>query len=239
MNYLLDNPDAERIYQEILLKIKRLQNRDVVISMQKRGIAYKVNFGVSIPLLQGIASEYPQNHLVALKLWNKQWRETMILATLLEVPAEVTENQIDFWVKNLQSVEIAEQAAMNLFSKTGFAYQKAFEYCISKKLLTKITGLLTIGRLALTDRSAPDENFDPFLELMSPLSRDSQLATVFSRIFIQIGMRNTNLHELVIQHATILKTIDSEVSLNNSQLILNELDCEEVREIVSRRQQGI
>jgi len=239
MNYLLDNPDAERIYQEILLKIKRLQNRDVVISMQKRGIAYKVNFGVSIPLLQGIASEYPQNHLVALKLWNKQWRETMILATLLEVPAEVTENQIDFWVKNLQSVEIAEQAAMNLFSKTGFAYQKAFEYCISKKLLTKITGLLTIGRLALTDRSAPDENFDPFLELMSPLSRDSQLATVFSRIFIQIGMRNTNLHELVIRHATILKTIDSEVSLNNSQLILNELDCEEVREIVSRRQQGI
>jgi len=65
------------------------------------------------------------------------------------------------------------------------------------------------------------------------------LATVFSRIFIQIGMRNTNLHELVIRHATILKTIDSEVSLNNSQLILNELDCEEVREIVSRRQQGI
>ena len=239
MNYLLDKPDAERIYQEILLKIKRLQNRDVVNSMGKRGIDYKVNYGVSIPLLQGIASEYPNNHLVALKLWNKQWRESMILATLLEEPEKVTENQIDFWVRNFPSIEIAEQAAMNLFSKTGFAYQKAFEYCISKKLLVKIVGLLIIGRLALTDRDAPDEYFDPFLELMSPLSKDSQLATVFSRIFIQIGMRNPNLHELVIRHAAILKTIDSEVSLDNAELILNELDCEEVSAIVKKRSHGI
>ena len=103
----------------------------------------------------------------------------------------------------------------------------------------KIVGLLIIGRLALTDRDAPDENFDPFLELMSPLSKDSQLATVFSRIFIQIGMRNPNLHGLVIRHAAILKTIDSEVSLDNAELILNELDCEEVRAIVKRRSNGI
>ena len=239
MDYLLDNPDAEQIYQEIIQKIKRLQNRDVVNSMQKRGIGYKVNFGVSIPLLHHIAAEYPKNHLVALKLWTKQWRETMILATLLEEPAEVTENQIDFWVRNFPSVEIAEQAAMNLFSKTRFAYQKAFECCIGKKLLVKIVGLLIIGRLALTDRQSPDECFDPFLELMSPLSKDPQLSTVFSRIFIQIGMRNLNLHGLVIRHAVILKTIDSEISRDSAELILNELDCEEAREIISQRQEKI
>ena len=239
MDYLLDNPDAERIFQEILSRIKRLQNREVVNSMKKRGIDYHVNYGVSIPMLQLLASEYARNHLLALKLWNKQWRETMIMATLLEEPLEVTENQIDFWVRNFTSIEIAEQAAMNLLSKTTFAYQKAFEYCLGKKLLVKIVGLLMIGRLALTDKQAPDENFDPFLELMSPLSKDSQLATVFSRVFIQIGMRNPNLHGLVIRHAEILKTIDSEVSLSNAELILNELDCEEVRVIVSGRQQRI
>ena len=236
MDYLLDNPEAERIYQEILLKIKRLQNRDVVNSMQKRGIEYKINFGVAIPMLHQIASNYTKNHLVALKLWNKQWRETMILATLLEEPSEVTENQMDFWVKNFQSTEIAEQAAMNLFSKTSFAYQKAFEYCIGKKLLVKIVGLLMIGRLAPTDQNARDENFEPFFELMSPLSKDPQLSIVFSRIFIQIGMRNLNLHELAIRHATILKTIDSEVSSQNAELILSELNYEEIKAIIKRRE---
>src|SRR5665648_234350 len=146
MDYLLDNPEAEQLFQEILSKIKPLQNIEVVNSMQKRGVDYKVNLGVSIPLLQDMASDYEKNHLLALKLWNKQWRETMILAMLLEEPEKITENQMDFWVKNFQSIEIAEQAAMNLFSKTGFAYKKAFEYCLGKKLLVKIVGLLMIGR---------------------------------------------------------------------------------------------
>jgi hypothetical protein len=235
MDYLLDNPDVDRMFQEIVSKIKPLQNGEVVNSMQKRGVEYKVNFGVSIPLLRQLASGYEKNHLLALKLWNKQWRETMILATLLDEPGKVTVNQMDFWVKNFQTVEIAEQAAMNLFPKTGFAYQKAFEYCLGKKLLVKIVGLLMIGRLALTDKEAPDEQFDPFFELMPPLSKDPQLAIVFSRVYIQIGMRNLNLNEIAISHAMILKTIDSKTALENSGHILGELDCEDAREIIKRR----
>jgi hypothetical protein len=235
MDYLLDNPDAERIFQEIISKIRPLQNGEVVNSMQKRGIVYKMNYGVSVPLLRQMASEYPKNHLLALKLWNKQWRESMILATLLEIPDEVTENQMDFWVKTLPSIEIAEQAAMNLFSKTVFAYQKAYEYCLGKKLLVKIVGLLMIGRLALTDGEAPDEYFDPFFELMPPLSKDPQLSIVFSRIYIQVGMRNPNLHEIAISHASILKTIDSKTAHENTEYILSELDSDDVREIIKNR----
>jgi len=239
MDYLLDSPEAERTFQEILSKIKPLQNGEVVNSMQKRGVDYKVNLGVSIPLLREMAASYEKNHILALKLWNKQWRETMILATLLEEPREVTENQMDFWVKNFQSIEIAEQAAMNLFSKTGFAYQKAFEYCLGKKLLVKIVGLLMIGRLALTDREVPDEQFDPFFELMPPLSKDPQLSIVFSRVFIQVGMRNLNLNQIAISHAKVLKTIDSKTAHENAEHILGELDCEDAKEIVRRRSNSV
>jgi hypothetical protein len=239
MNYILDNPDAERLFQEILSKIKPLQNGEVVNSMKKRGVVYKVNYGVSVPLLRQLASDYPRQHLLALKLWNKQWRETMILATLLENPYEVTENQMDFWVRNFPSIEIAEQAAMNLFSKTPFAYQKAYEYCVGKKLLVKIVGLLMIGRLALTDTEAPDEYFDPFFELMPPLSKDPQLSIVFSRVYVQIGMRNPNLHKTAISHATILKTINEKTAAENAEHILGELDCDEVREIILNRSKSI
>jgi len=239
MNYILDNPDTEHIFQEILSKIKSLQNGEVVKSMEKRGVVYRNSFGVSIPLLQNLASNYKKNHLLALKLWNKQWRETMIMATLLDEPGEVSENQMDFWVKNIQTIEIAEQAAMNLFSKTNFAYHKAFEYCIGKKMLVKIVGLLMIGRLALVDREASDETFDPFFELMPPLLKDLQLSNVFSRVFTQIGMRNLNLNETAISHAKILKTIDSKTALENADRILGGLDCEEVREIIKNRYFGL
>jgi len=235
MDYLLDSPEAERLFQEIISQIKPLQNGEVVNSMIKRGVGYKVNYGVSIPLLREMASKYSNNHLLALKLWNKQWRETMILATLLEEPDQVTENQMDFWVRNFVSVEIAEQAAMNLFSKTSLAYEKAFEYCIGKKLLVKIFGLLMIGRLALTDRQASDDRFDPFFDLMSPLSKDPQLSIVFSRVYIQIGMRNLNLNGIAIKHAIILKTIDSKTAHENAEHILSEIDCGDALAIVKNR----
>jgi hypothetical protein len=235
MEYLLDDPVSEKVYQELLRRVKTLKNGEVSDSMTKRGVIYKLNLGASVISLQQLAGEYAPDHLVALKLWNKQWRETMILATLLEKPEEVTENQMDFWVSQIQQVEIAEQAAMNLFSKTPFAWVKAIEYCLAKKTLSKITGLLMMGRLALTDRSAANEKFEAFLELFPPLAKDVQLSLVFRRVFVQIAMRNLDLYELALRQANLLLTLDSAVAQENAKLLTEQLECDAVKELVTLR----
>ncbi len=235
MEYLLDDPVSERIYQEILRKVRPLQNREVLDSMTQRGVVYKLNLGASVISLQNLAAEYTKNHLLALKLWNKQWRETMILATLLEKPEEVTENQMDFWVRQIQHTEIAEQTAMNLFSKTPFAYEKAIEFCLGKKTLCKITGLLMMGRLALTDRSANNEPFEEFLELFPPLAKDAQLSIVFRRVFIQIAMRNPSLYKIALLQAHLLRTLDSAVAHENAEELISQLECDAVKDLVNRR----
>jgi hypothetical protein len=223
-DYILDDSKIELIFQKILKKIRTLQNGDTAASMTKRGLTYKVNYGASIISLQNLALHYTRNHLLAFKLWNKQWRETMIMATLLEEPEKVTGSQMDFWVKNFPAAEIAEQAVMNLFVKTNFAFEKAYAYCLGKKPLTKITGLLLIARLAMNEELSADEKFEPFFELMPPLSRDPQLSTTFIRAFTRVGMRNPNLQQITLQHARILKTIDSEVSSNSACEIIAQLE---------------
>lgn len=235
MEYLLDDPVSERNYQEILRKIKLLQNGEVAESMKQRGVVYKLNLGASVISLQKLAAQYQPDHLLALKLWNKQWRETMILATLLEKTDEVTENQMDFWVKQIQHVEMAEQLAMNLFSKTPCAFKKAMDYCLGKKNLSKITGLLMMGRLALTDRSAANERFETFFEFFPPLAKDAQLSMVFRRIFLQIAMRNPGLYEIALQQAQLLKTLDSAVAKDNAEALIEQLEDEAVKNIVSNR----
>ncbi|MCX6222167.1 MAG: hypothetical protein NTZ69_14400 [Bacteroidia bacterium] len=235
MEYLLDDPVSERLYQEILRKVRPLQNGEVADSMTRRGVIYKLNLGASIVSLQQLAQNYTPNHLLALKLWNKQWRETMILATLLEKPDEMTENQMDFWVKQIRQVEIAEQMAMNLFSKSPIAYEKAVEYCLAKKELSKITGLLMMGRLALTDRKAGNEKFEAFLELFPPLVKDAQLSLVFRRIFVQIAMRNPELYELALKQAELFRTLDSLVAHDNAEFLIDQLTCDAVKELVYLR----
>lgn len=235
MEYLLDDPVSEKVYQEILRKLKLLQNGPVADSMNQRGVVYKLNLGASVISLRQLAEKYSPDHLLALKLWNKQWRETLIMATLLEKPGEVTGNQMDFWVRQIQHIEIAEQAAMNLFSRTPFAYEKAVEYCLSKKTLTKITGLLMMGRLALADKSAENDRFEQFLELFPPLAKDPQLSLVFRRIFVQIAMRNPELYETALRQARLLLTLDSAVARENAEQLISQLECEAVRELVQSR----
>jgi hypothetical protein len=235
MEYLLDNPVSERVYQEILAKVKLLQNREIADSMTKRGVVYKLNLGASVVSLRQLAENYQPDHLLALKLWNKKWRESMILATLLEIPDEMTDNQMDFWVSQIQHLEIAEQAAMNLFSRSPFAWDKSVEYCLGKKTLSKITGLLMMGRLALTDHAAQNDRFELFLELFPPLAKDAQLSLVFRRVFEQIAMRNAELYGIALQQANLLLTLDSAVARENARLLIGQLECDAVKELVTRR----
>lgn len=235
MEYLLDDPVSEKNYQEILRRIKPLQNGTVAEAMKLRGVNYKLNWGASIVSLRQLAENYTPDHLLALKLWNKQWRETMILATLLEIPEEVTANQMDFWVKQIPQVEIAEQAAMNLFSKSPLAFEKAIEYCLERKTLAKITGLLMMGRLALINKTAPNEQFEAFLELFPPLSKDGQLSFVLRRVFVQIALRNQALYEIALKLAYLLRTLDSVVAHQNAEVLIGELECESFKNLVTLR----
>ncbi len=159
MDFILDNHETEKKFQQLIKVIRLRQSGEVAAAMNERGITYKMSWGVSLLDLREIAQSYEADHLLALKLWNKQWRETMILATLIDDPEEVTEEQMDFWTKSFENIEIAEQASTNLWVKSKFAFVKALEWCRGKKHLVRFTGVHLIGRLAITDKKAIDEMF--------------------------------------------------------------------------------
>ena len=182
-----------------------------------------MNLGVSVIDLREIAGQFEPNHLLALKLWNKQWRETMILATLLDEPNQVSEEQIDFWTKTFENTEIAEQASANLWVKTKYAFVKALEWCRGKKHIIRFTGLHLIGRLALTDKSAIDEMFDPFFEELPTLAKDNILNTAFYRTVLALGKRSEYIHRQTIELAQNLQMSESENAVKQGEELFDEL----------------
>lgn len=223
---ILDDPAVEKEFQSVLAEIKSRRNGDVAESMQQKGILYKMNWGVSVMDLREIASAYRPGHLLALKLWNKGWRESMILATLLDDPKAVTEEQIDFWTKSFENTEITEQAVANLWVKTPFAYVKALEWCRGKKHIVRFTGLQLMGRLALIDKKAIDEMFEPFFEVLEPLSRDPKLNTVFYRSFVLLGSRSANLYMVARDFALELSGSEFPNSAQLGKTLLEEFNTE-------------
>ena len=227
---LIDDPQQEQEFRQILTKIRLAKNGETVEQMKKLGLAYKINWGASLVSLREIAAQYQPNHLLALKLWNKQWRETMILAALLDVPKEVTEEQMDYWTKSAETTEITEILSTYLWVKTKFAFIKALEWCRGKKHLVRFSGLHLMGRLALVEKSAIDELFEPFIDVLSPLSKDPNLKQVFYRSFILLGMKSKAMNERAILFAESLKELDSEDSRSLAEMILTELKSEYVQE---------
>ena len=223
MDILLDNSETDKVFQEILSQVRRLKNGETAAQMRSLGVKYRINWGASVVSLRQLASGYSKNHLLALKLWNKQWRETMILATLLDLPRELTEEQMDYWTKRFETTEIAEQAVANLFVYSKYAFVKALEYCCGKKHLVRCTGLLLMGRLALVDKNAIDEMFDPFFKVIAPLAKDPALTDIFYRSFLKVGYRSDTLRSRCIEFLNLLLDSGDDHSRHLASALLDEL----------------
>ncbi|MDB4584168.1 hypothetical protein N9164_13520, partial [Draconibacterium sp.] len=189
----------------------------------------KLNWGVSIIDLREISKMFEPDHLLALKLWNKQWRETMILATLLDEPEEVSEEQMDFWTKSFENSEIAEQASTNLWIKSKFAFIKALEWCRGKKHIIRYTGIHLMGRLAIADKKAIDEMFEPFFEELPTLAKDFKLYTPLYRSILAMGTRSKYLNAQTIELAKTMQLSNSESALKLGEELFEELTSEYVQ----------
>ena len=212
MNFILDNPETEKLYQQLLLYIQAKKNGEISELMSKNGIVYKMNWGVSIVELRQIAEEFLPDHLLALKLWNKHWRETMILATMMDEPQKVTEEQMDFWTKSIENTEIAEQASTNLWVKSKFGFVKSIEWCRGKKHLVRYTGIHLAGRLAMVAKNDPDEMFEMFFDELPILARDPKLFNVMYRTLIAFAGRSEMLRMQSINLANELKESESDIA---------------------------
>ncbi len=230
MDFLLDNKETEEKFQKILKVIKLRQSGEVSELMGQQGIDYKLNWGVSLLDLREIAKNYEPDHLLALKLWNKQWRESMILATLLDEPSEVSEEQMDFWTKSFGNTEIAEQASTNLWVKSKFAFIKALEWCRGKKHIVRFTGVHLMGRLAIGNKQAIDEMFEPFFEELPTLAKDPKLFSPLYRAVIAMGSRSKYLNEHCVELAKTCQLSNSENAIKLGEQLFEELTSEYIRE---------
>ncbi len=147
--------------KEIKKRLRLSMNGVVSTAMREKGMKHKLNFGVDIPRLRQMAKEYTPDLKLANDLWKEDIRELKILATLL-CPVEDFKDA-DVWVKEIDNLELAEQACMNCFSKLPDARQKAYNWILSDELYVKISGFLLYARLFSKDYIFEGKEKEQFL----------------------------------------------------------------------------
>lgn len=223
--------DHNANFNDIIEKLKSVSNPDSVVGMAKFGITPENTFGVSIPNLRGIVKETEKNHVLAQQLWEFGFRETMILASMVDEPEMVTQEQMEEWVLDFDYWEICDQCCMNLFEKTGFAYKKAIEWSSRDEEFVKRAGFVMMARLAVSDKKADDSQFEQFFPIMLREADDERnfVKKAVNWALRQIGKRNLSLNEKAIETAKGMQKIDSKSARWIAADAIRELSGEAVQ----------
>ncbi len=216
---------------EIISELKSLANPDTLGFMAKYGITPERAYGVKIPELRRIAKSYRNDHELALALWNHNTRETRILATMVDDPNQLTEKQMESWAMEFDYWEICDQCCMNLFEKHSLAWQKAVEWSNHANEGKKRAAFVLMARLAVSDKKAADEKFEPFFPLIVRESTDERnlVKKAVNWALRQIGKRNIALNRQAIQVAEKTVTLDSKSARWIATDALRELKSPQVQ----------
>lgn len=142
--------------REIRKLLRLRMNGEVSASMRKRGLDYKINFGLDAISIKDIASRYIPDSKLAEALWAESSREGKILATLLYPKIEFSSLKADEWIGDCFTTELAEQLCFNLLQHLDFAADKSIELIMCSDENLKSYGYLLLLRLILSKKDLPD-----------------------------------------------------------------------------------
>jgi len=224
-------------YGDIIEKLKSLSDPKAVKGMARFGINPEKTFGISIPNLRKMAKETGMDHALAQQLWASGIHEARILASMIDSPEIVTEEQMEGWVKDFDSWDVCDQCCMNLFDKTNFAYGKAVEWSTRKEEFVKRAGFAMMACLAWHDKNADDRQFEPFFSIIKREAYDNRnfVKKAVNWALRQIGKRNLNLNGKAVETAKEIQEIDSKSARWIASDAIRELTSQAVRERLQRQ----
>ena len=190
--------DINSQVKEIKQSFRQMMDGSVAKSMRDKGVDYKLNWGATLPRLQGKAAELGKNYDLAIALWKENVRECKILATMIMPADQVLPEVIDIWMEQTDTQEIAEQAAYNLYQYLPYAPEKAYSWMASEKELYQLCGLHVLSRLFMNKQEPNERGINEFIDqalaalqgnslpvkkaAMSCMQRFAELGLVYERL---------------------------------------------------------
>jgi len=197
--------------EHIIAELRRRGSPKAVAGMERFGIQAGRALGVSIPQLRFLAKKTGTDHELAQKLWKTGIHEARILASMLDDPLKVSEDQMERWARDFDSWDVVDGCCGNLFDKTEFAIRKAHEWSKRQEEYVKRAGFVLMAELAVHDKKASNETFLDFLPLIIREASDERnfVRKAVNWALRQIGKRNALLNAAAIRTCNEIRNSES------------------------------
>lgn len=217
--------------EAIVKKLQLMANPKNVEGMVRFGINPQNTLGISLYDLRPLAKTIPKNHKLALALWKTGIHEARLLAPIVDIPREATEDQLEQWISDFDSWDICDQCCGNLFKDTKFAKKKILQWSKRKEEFVKRTAFALICEFAYHDKTMKDEEFEKYFTLIKREATDERnfVRKAVNWALRNIGKRNKVLNQKAIKIAEELKKMDNKTARWIASDALRELTSEAVQ----------
>jgi 3-methyladenine DNA glycosylase AlkD len=223
--------------KDVLGKLRSKARPDQLEGMAKYGMATERRLGVSVPDMRKLAKETGKDHMLALELWKTGIAEARIVAALVDEPDKLAEQQMEDWVKDIDSWDVCDQVCMNLFEKSPLAWKKIIDWSGREEEFVKRTAFSLIACLVWHDRTAGDEKFTELLPVIKRGAIDERnfVKKAVNWALRTIGKRNLSLNKAALDAAREIQRLDSKAAHWVAADAIRELESEAVQVRLNRQ----
>jgi 3-methyladenine DNA glycosylase AlkD len=216
---------------DVLGKLRSKAQPEQLKGMARYGMTIENRLGVSVPDMRKLAKELGRDHKLALSLWKTGVAEARILAGMVGDPDKLTEEQMEEWVKGIDSWDVCDQVCMNLFEKNRLAWKKIIDWSGRKEEFVKRTAFSLIACLAWHDKKTSDEKFIELLPVITRAATDERnfVKKAVNWALRNIGKRNLNLNKAAISAARRIQRLDSKAARWIAADAIRELESEAIQ----------
>ena len=204
----------DELIKNIRTDLRLAMNGVVSSSMRNKGMDYKMNFGVDVPRIKGIAEKYESSAALAKELWKLDVRELKILSTMLYPISEFAEANADEWVKEIPTQEIRENLCRNLLQQLPYADKLVQKWTIDSNQSIRLTGFWLYVRLMMVKADTLQHiNIQPIIEkaLVDVHAEDSLLHTAALNVLKQVIRRDQQAGDQIMKQISEFSTSDNPI----------------------------
>ncbi len=174
MKFFFQDKNSEYI-DTILKALNKLMDGDISQQMKQKGLKYKLNYGASILWLRQLSKKYKGNNELADRLWHREIRETMILATLIINPEDKGLDIINEWIEMIPTNEIAEQLGANTLWKIKHIFEYSSSLLNTNDNLKNATAWVALSTYLQRGNNFSEQEVDNLLAIVTEaIEKDSQ-----------------------------------------------------------------
>jgi 3-methyladenine DNA glycosylase AlkD len=215
----------------VLVRLRSMADPKNLKGMARFGIEAKSALGISLWDLRKFAKDIGTDHALALALWDSGIREARMLAASVDDPSQVTEAQMDAWVRDFDSWDVCDTVTTDLFYRTPLASRKALQWSRDRGEFVKRAGFATMAGIAWHDKGANDAAFLPFLAATVRGATDDRnfVRKAVSWALRNVGKRNPALNRQAVATAKRIQKLESRAARWIASDALRELTGEAVQ----------